>query len=572
MKFNQLLITLILFYSGFCQSQTLDSCIYIYPLDNCKTLTGTFGELRSNHFHTGLDFSTGGEAGKPVYAIYDGYVSRIKASPYGYGKVLYIDHPNGHTSVYAHLDEFNVLLNDYIFRKQYEIESYEIDIKPDSRLFKVKKGDIIGYSGNSGASQGPHLHFEIRKTVSEQPINPFIFGYKTYDTKPPLIEKIRFYPLNENTTIDGKNIEKDFNVVQYGPLNKIIGKDTVVVSGLFVLGIQTRDLIDNNYNDPGIYSLELYVDDELTFEYKMDSLDFDELRYANSLMDYEEFLEEKDKIRVCRVAIGNRLSIYRTVVNSGEIFFKDNFTHKISFVVGDFNKNKSTLTFPVKSIYPPQYTSVRHNKGHLFYYGLENCYDTTGISLIFPHKAFYDSLYVDVKIKDGLPNLLSPIYDIGDIKIPIHEPFTIKISPQKKVKPQNQSKFVIVRLSEKNRIMNVYSATYENEKAVAKVKTFGNYAVALDTMPPVISMINVYNGKEISGLGEIRLKISDNLSGVATYKARANGKYLLLEYDSKKRIYIYKRDKFLPEGTFEFEIEATDRVGNKGVYKINLKN
>ncbi len=560
------------FFNGFSQNSIQKKTIS-KPLDDIRIITGTFGELRKNHFHTGIDFSTKGETGKPVYTIFDGYVSRIKISPYGYGKVIYITHPNGLTSVYAHLGEFNVLLNDYIVRKQYELESFEFDLKPDPRLFPVKKNDIIGYSGNSGISSGPHLHFEIRSTASEKALNPYIYGIPGSDNFPPVIEKLRIYGLGESGTLGSLTTYKDFDVVKTSNSYRLKIPDTIFVSEKVVVGLKCYDLLNYNINKTGIYKLSASIDNEVFFSYAMDSIDFEALKYVNSVIDYEEYIEDNNRIQKCQVSKGNRLSIYKTVKDFGILNIIDEKPHKIKISVCDFNENCSELNFLIKG--KPTKTDFKSNstiKNKLLYYGVDNKFDSAGLSLYFPPKAFYDSLYFEFSLKKALSGFYSEIYNIHDENTPVHGYYTASFYVNKNISEKYPKKLLVVSLDNKNKITGTFGGVYSNGTVVTQLPKFGTFALAIDTVRPSIAPLNVYYGKNIKTQQEIKFKITDNLTGIKKYRGEANNKWLLFEYDAKNSVLTYKRDEHLPSGVIELKIEAEDERENKNVYYLRLIN
>jgi hypothetical protein len=543
------------------------------PLDDIRIITGTFGELRKNHFHTGVDFSTKGETGKAIYSIYEGYVSRIKVSPYGYGKVIYITHPNGLTSVYAHLSEFNVLLNDYVLRKQYELESFEFDVNPDPRLFPVRKNDIIGYSGSSGISSGPHLHFEIRNTVSEEALNPYLFGIPNNDAYPPVIEKLRIYPLNKNSSVNNSGLEKDFDITGNGKSYRLKSPDTIYVSGEIVVGVRSYDLLNNNINKTGIYALKAFVDGDLFFSYSMDSIDFEDLKYVNSLIDYEEFVEDNNRIQKCQVSIGNRLSIYKTAKNFGILKFDDERLHKLKIVLSDFNKNNSELNFNLKSRKQKKAAEdTVKSRLKLFYYGVENHFDSAGISLFFYPKTFYDSLYFKFSVNKASAAFISDIYKIHDENIPVHGYYKAIIKLKEKLPEKYSNQAIVVCLDEKNKITGTYGGIYKDGCIEAKLPKFGRFGVVTDSIKPSIVPLNIYSEKNIRGQSEIKFKISDNLSGIKKYRGETNGKWLLFEFDAKNSTLTYKKDEHFPAGINNFKLEVEDERGNKNVYKAQLIN
>jgi len=275
------------------------------PMDIPVAIAGTFGELRPNHFHTGIDFKTQQREGIPVYAVADGYVSRLRVQIWGYGNAIYINHPNGYTSVYAHLQRYAPELQSIVTKRQYKNESFEIELFPEANQITIKKGQLIGYSGNSGGSQGPHLHFEIRSTKTENAINPLLFGFNIPDTQRPTIKELYIYPMNLNSNVNGVNTRIKVPIVG-GVDGKYIVSEAIKVNGDIGFGVIANDTQDGSYNVNGIYSLFLNKDNKEVFNVVFDILSFYQQRMINSYFDYAFYKQDNKYIQKSFVDLGNK--------------------------------------------------------------------------------------------------------------------------------------------------------------------------------------------------------------------------------------------------------------------------
>jgi murein DD-endopeptidase MepM/ murein hydrolase activator NlpD len=310
---------------------------YGNPLDIPMYLSATFGEIRPNHIHAGLDIKTQGAEGKKVYAVADGYISRIGVSPYGYGNVLYITHYDGYTSVYAHLQRFSGEIAKYVKQYQYRNKKFASQIYPDKDKFPIKKGDLIAYSGNSGGSGGPHLHFEIRHTVSEKPLNPMYFGYKIEDNVKPLIQGVSVYPLGDESTLQNGIKPMDFSVEGGNGKYSLKDKKFVYGNGEISFGICTYDQVGTSTNKNGPYLYELFLDDELAFQVEADSFSYSEPRYVNSLLDYRHYKQKKSSYVRTETDPFNKL--HMIAKRNGTGVGEEGDTVNVRFKISDFVGN-----------------------------------------------------------------------------------------------------------------------------------------------------------------------------------------------------------------------------------------
>lgn len=559
MKFGKLTpLFLSFFLSCFIQAQNpFLQYGYILPLDIKPLITGTFGELRNNHFHTGIDFATGGQINKNIYCIADGYVSRIKVSPYGYGKVIYVTHQNGLVSVYGHLNEFNIVVDDYVRRKQYENESFEIELFPDQRLFPLKKGDIVGYSGNTGSSTGPHLHFEIRSEISERPVNPFFFydELKNADKINPLIRQVYVYEI-------GGNRRKIFDESEKKPA------DSVIVKENFYIGVFGEDQV-NVAAKCGIYQLSIYFDSARVFHLSFDSLSFEQGRYINALIDYEEYVNSKKRIIKTLQPTGSRLDACIQNQNRGLFVPADSSWHHIRIEMADFSGNNDIKNFCIKKVVAAiENTSLNNINKETLYFGLGYRFKTKHIEINIPPAALYDSILFYYSADTNQQKYLSPLHHIHYDNTPLHQPITIKIKPNDGADTALFNKMMVVQL----RPYPVFKSSFrEGGYICAKISEFGDYAIMADTVPPQIKTKNFNNGKKIKYGDRLSFTIEDKQSGIGSYSLRINNKWVLAEYDAKNDELFYMVDElhFL-KGKNELSVSIIDKAGNVAISRLTL--
>ena len=470
------------------------------PMDMRLLLSGTFGEIRPSHFHSGIDIKTSGVEGAKVYAIADGYVSRIKISWYGFGKAIYVTHPNGYVSVYGHLSGFNKTIGDYIRKEQYGRESFEIELYPAAGELPVKKGEVIALSGNSGSSGGPHLHFEIRDEGSQKPINPLLFGYDVKDFYKPRITAIKIYPEDENSQVNGSNKAKFYPVEGWGVEHKITGSPVIKVSGNISFAVQTYDQQNDTDNKNGPYSVALYIDDKLVSRHTMETFSFDDTRYANSLIDYEEYMKNEVRLQRTKIDPGNKLDIYSGTVNKGIFLFTDSLTHKLRYEVADAAGNVAQLAFNVKSEKPSGVSRFVADSGperpvtkfpiSNFNYGTANQYNTSGFKLECPAGVFYDSFTFTYDTLKRIPGTYSPIHKIHNKYTPVHSDITISVKPSG-LPAGLESKALMVKVNDDGKTFKSAGGKFEARTGtvVTKVREFGNYTVAVDSVAPKIKAV-----------------------------------------------------------------------------------
>jgi len=522
------------------------------PLDIKLILSGTFGELRTNHFHTGIDIKTKGRIGFDVKAIDDGWVSRINVSPYGYGKAIYITHPNGYTSVYGHLNNFSPEIERIVKKEQYKKERNTITVFPKKNEIIIHKNQIIAKSGNTGGSAGPHLHFEIRETKTAKPQNPFNFGYKVQDTRKPTINKSFVYNFDKKAgdILSLKEIKTN---------SKGNATDTISVPSSWIgFGIDSFDRLDFANNKNGIYSVRLNVDGEKYFEYKMNSLDFSKQRYINSFIDYAYYKKNRRRIQKLFLEPGNKLNIYDFTKNNGYLHLEENKSHSIEMIAEDYKGNKSVIKFVIKGgspiVIPPNNSKVvlDHSK--------ENTYETSNFKIKIPEGALYNNANFDYEYANG-------IHKIGDPNIPLQKSCTIELKIDS-LDNNLADKMIIAMVSNKG-WESYAGGIIKGDYIYTKTRSFGKYKISYDTIAPTIKPINLKEGKWMSKEKYLQVKIKDNLSGIKTYRGDIDGKWIRMDYNASKGILKYNfSDLALKGEKHTFTLTVKDNVGNSTMLKI----
>ncbi len=534
------------------------------PVDYTILLSGTFGELRPNHFHAGIDIK--GAIGKPLYSIADGYVSRIKVQSGGYGQVLYIDHPNGYTSVYAHMHRFDKTIEKYVKEQQYQQQSFEVDLYPAQNQFVFKKGQLIGKMGTTGRSFGPHLHFEIRDTQTEKPINPLLFGFAVNDKIPPKLHQLKIYSLNdkhETIATKTKNISKAKSGKYY------IGGDTLYIPAWRVgLGLKTYDHMNGVSNWNGVYSIEMFEEEQSKYMFEMETFAFHETRYINAHLDYNEQVAKKSYFNRCYRLPGNQLQTYPIQSEDGVITLSQNKAKKIKMVVKDADGNTTNLTFYLKRA-----KEVKKQDQDIYNYYLpyneDNIIQNEDIVINLPYGSLYENLYLQYhKTNEKSADIYSDYHHIQDFKTPTHKYYELGIKA-KNLPTEKRDKAVIVYCRTGKAPLS-YGGKWEGDFLKTEVRDFGDFCIMLDEKPP--SIIPISFKSNMKGFNLMSFKIKDNFKTARnvkglSYNGYIDGEWVLFEFDAKKNLIKHRFDKNLPSGKHQFKLIVEDERGNKKVFK-----
>ncbi|WP_225872336.1 M23 family metallopeptidase [Pedobacter frigidisoli] len=524
-------------------------------------LAGSFGEIRGNHFHSGIDFRTNQREGYPVYAVADGYISRLRVQNSGFGQALYINHPNGFTTVYGHLQRFSPKIATIVKNLEYEKKSFEIDEFPDATLIPVRKGEVIAWSGNRGSSGGPHLHFEIRDTKTEETINPQFFGINIPDNIPPIIHGLYVYRLNgkvfnENTPKQAIGITgANGNYKALAPIS---------LSGEVGFGIVTTDRHNGLSGTNGVYSIQLELDGKLIYTSALERFSFENSKAINSHIDYPTFLNTKRSIQKSFVEPGNPLKIYSGLVNSGKINFNDGASHQLRYIITDSKGNSSVLPFTVNAG-SAAIAALITPSGTIFPYNKVNEFNTDDIKVIFPQGTLYNDLnFTYKKLPKPAGNSWSALHQIHNRYTPLHVGFELWIKTDNL--PENlRSKALIVNSNGSSQ-----GGSFDNGYVKATPKNFGSFYISTDTIAPRIVPVNIAEGKSMAGLSKIFFKISDNLSGIKSFNGYLDGQWVLMEFDTKTATLWHSFDERTGAGKHILELVVNDMKENTRHYKVSF--
>ncbi len=535
------------------------------PMGFDMLLSGTFAELRGNHFHSGIDIKTRGTSGHPIYAIADGWVSRVLVGAYGFGHALYITHPSGHTSVYAHLDRFAGSIAEVVKNRQYSKESFSVEFYPERNAYPVKKGEMIGYSGNSGSSEGPHLHFEIRDAISQKPANALHYGYEVEDNIPPMLQRIRFYPVGENAAINGRKNPQSLYVFKSG-VNIKPNTSRVEVSGNIAIGVQTYDKLTGAPNHNGPYRVTMFADSVKFWEFIADRFSFAETRYMNAMIDYASYQRDRHMYYQSYLKPGNRLSMI-AVKDKGLLSFEPGQTKVIRIEVEDLAGNLSVAQFSLKGVEPP--LQKNELKGKLFHYNQDNYFSSEGVKFSVPAGVLYDTLDFTYSVSDMPSWGYSKIHKLHNELVPMHKYGTVSVKVDRPVHNGLKNKLLLVRIDERGR-KHEEGGYWNNGWLTAKTREMGRYVVMADTVKPVVRPLNIYEGKTISATETIAFRVSDDFSGVDYYRGEIDGKWVLFKYYPRQNRLVYEIDDRVSAGKHELVLAVADKRGNTTVYKTEF--
>ena len=536
------------------------------PFDFPLYLSGNFGELRSNHFHGGLDFKTQGVVGKPLLAIADGYISKVTVTPGGYGNALYITHDNGYTSVHGHLDRFLPEIACLVHEKQYAEQSFVVTLEFAPEEFPVRQGDVVAYAGNSGYSFGPHLHMEIRTTDTNEPIDPLPFYKdKIVDNIAPRATRIMVYgdeykgkvalnkPIKGATEINGKIIVNC----------QLLIVNCLEAWGRISTAISANDYMNGTNNNYGVRYVRLYVDDQLVSSSDVDRFSFDENRLINSWTDYAEQRRSGRWYMRSAIAENNDLRMLRADTDRGWVTINEERDYHFRYELEDLYGNRSNYRFVVrgKRMDIPQHLPD-------YYYLMDasrpNRFYTQGFELWIPKGELFD----DVELAyDVVPSATdqAPHYQLTHSRIPLRKAaeITIPVTPRPGTDPK---KLYVARADGNGRAY--CGGTYKYGRITANITELGTYTVCADTVAPKITPIGSTSWRK---QGRIVLRIADGQTGIRDYRGTIDGRWVLFQYSSKNaRLTCDLKAEGIGPGHHHVEIKVTDMRGNVRVVSYEL--
>ena len=555
-------------------AQKLDPSYYDFPLrDVAGYYSANFGEMRPNHFHSGTDFKTNGVEGKPVIAVADGYVSRILQSPTGYGLALYVVHPNGTTSVYGHLSRFRKDIADYVFAERHRLKQSRVDLYCKAGQFTVKRGEEIARSGNTGSSQGPHLHFEIRDSRTGKTFNIIKQGIVTpKDDISPYIMKVHYIEVD---TVRGVPVHSrpatyavhkadntTYRTAQQSPIK--VGR-----KGYFV--VETSDRKNDVANTYGVYNLVEKIDGKTIFEYRNDGFTFDLSRYCNAVSYYP--IQRSSRNEAMRTALlqGGTKYFYPTLVNRGVVTTTAEQTRDVEFLITDDCGNTSTLKFQIvgkadadcfKGEIDQEAYIVEYN--HDFADKVDDV-----LSVVIPKGALYESIAMkmgrsDVEIKaDSTVSVLSPAYTIHDADTPLQTSIGVVFSMP--IEEALQPYTAMASVAANGRLSYV-GGTYRNRRFTARTSTFGTFCLVADRTAPVIRP-QFTDGQDCRSRNSISFRLSDNFSGVSTYTATIDGQWVAIDYARSRATINLSAEGITGGKSHTVQLTAKDSCGNTATWQ-----
>lgn len=531
------------------------------PLDFPLFLAGNCGELRPNHFHGGIDMKTQGVTGKAVHAVQSGYVSRISVSPWGYGNALYLTHPDGTTTVYGHLERFAPKIADYLWEEQHRQEQFSVNLFLTPEQIPVEEDEIVAYSGNTGSSGGPHVHFEIRDTQTEELIDPLpYYKHLIEDTQAPKIRGLLVCPQEGKGIVNGKTGKQEFKIVSDAK-----GKPTLQAQieawGEIGLAIRANDYMNGTSNIYGVKETILMEGDEQLFRAYIDRFGFDENRYVNSLTDYAIWSKQRIFYLKCFTDPGNRLRFIESK-NRGIIHINEERTYRFTFILRDVYGNETRMNLSI--IGKKQEIPAIHTEGtELFRWHSTNLFGAKGIRLKIPRGNLYADLYFKYQVREETDRL-SAVHILHNEPVALHENADLSIRILQDT-IENKTQYGIVQWKGSKR--SWIGGTYRQGWMDAKIRELGTYTIAADTVAPKITPVNSstwLNKKTFT------FQLTDNLSGVTTFRGTIDGKFVLFRMDNRSVISCHFDQEELQHGKHVLHVEATDACGNRTEYRYNF--
>ncbi len=528
------------------------------PLDIPISLAGNFGELRPNHYHMGFDLKTDHRENLPVHAAADGYIAKIKIEPAGFGRAIYINHPNGFTTVYGHLNAFIPALDAWLKEQQYKQESWRVFLDLPPELFPVKKGDLIAYSGNTGGSQGPHVHFEIRKTADDVNRNPMLFGLPLADNTKPTISRLALYDRRLSL------YEQSPKMI---PIKKTADGYTSTVSIITVsspkisFAISASDTHSGSTNPNGIFEADISDNDKLVIGFQMDKISYNNTRNLNAHIDYKTKANGGPYLQQLFQLPGYQDGIYKPVGSNGTIDISDGAVHDIKIAVKDGYNNTSLLTTKVK--YTGVYSVLTAAAGKMFYPSMLDGMEFTDCEFYIGESCLYDSVHINYRrTAAASSDVVSGVHTIGAAYIPLQDYMTVRIKPLMSLDADKRSHTVMQRFAGNKQ--DVQKVDWQKGWAAAKFREFGSFQLVLDETPPVIVPVGFTDGANLSKATRIVFIVKDNLDEFKNFRAELDGKWLRFTND-KGRSFIYIFDEKCSVGSHSLKVSAEDEAGNVAV-------
>ncbi len=534
---------------------------FVWPIQATKQIVANFGELRNNHYHMGLDCRSEQAVNKNVVAAAEGYIAKVKVEPWGFGQAIYINHPNGMTTLYAHLNSFYNELDDYVKAEQYRQQSWAVYLDLPPNKFKVKQGQFIAKSGSTGGSMGPHLHFEVRDTKTDKVLNPLLMNFPIPDRVPPRVLRIAVYDRCLSTYEQTPKIYSlAYSNGTYAPAGGVINVNTEKVS----FAITAYDQYTGSTNNNGIYQAILYKNDKPISGFQLDSIGYDETRYLNANIDYKTRANGGSWLQHLSKLPGYNTGVYKTDESNGVVSLSAGETADLKIEVGDPNGNTSRIAFKVKlgTIIETNTNDVT-DKAKTFHPGFINIFETKDVRFYLPEMALYDSFSFRYKVLEGVAG--NNKYQLHTPIVPVQTYFPVSIKGNFSMADTGK----IVMLRSYGAKKDFYKALYNDGWYTASFREFGYFQLLKDDTPPVVTPRGFYNGINASKLRSITFSVTDDSEDLESFNAYLDGEWLRFSND-KGVNYIYTFDEKCSSGSHELEIVAVDMVGNTTTKKYSF--
>ena len=551
----RLLILLIFLLPGNLPAQQSMKPNYVkgyfrYPLDIAPRLNANFGEMRPNHFHMGLDLFTLRKENLPIYAAAEGYISRVKIEAGGFGNAVYIAHPNGTSTLYAHMNDFYPALQQYVKQQQYNTESWAQDLEIPAGLFPVKKGDVIGMSGNTGGSQGPHVHFEVRETATDKCLNPLLWGFNIPDNVPPAIYKIAFYDRNRSVYEQTPVV---VTAVRTAPGAYKANVPRLNFSKVLI-ALHATDQMSGVPNNNGIFKATVFEGGKALAGFRLDGISYDETRYLNAHIDYKTKQSGGSYIQFLTPLPGDKLGIYPYSKPGSFIELKDSLVHNYRLEVQDPNGNTTNLQF---SLQRSAYNFPALVQPNLMRPDELNVYETEDLEMYIPEQLLYDSIYFKHTISPGgQPKAYSAVHNVHSATVPVHSNFTIRLRPDKAIPYNLRDRMLISKTTLGKKA--VRKATWGMGKYSAEFRDFGSFQLIADEDPPKLSG---FPGSNLSAVSKISIYVTDDNALIKNFRAELDGRWLRFVQRGNTFTYIF--DEKCTRGEHQLTITVEDEAGNK---------
>jgi len=554
---------LFLFFPAFifCDGQSYPQNYFRNPLDIPMQLVANFGEIRANHWHMGLDIRTQHKVNLPVHAAAEGYVARVSIEPGGFGQAIYINHPNGYTTLYGHLNAFFPALAEYVKQKQYEQQSWQVNLILPPDLFVVKKGDFIAWSGSTGASEGPHVHFEIRNTKTENNLNPLLFKFPIADAVPPSLTRLAVYDRNKSTYEQSPQI---FALRKNGSQYTVSGNIIRTGSNTISFAIGAVDHFSGSANPNGIYSARISMDGKPVSEFALDNISYNDTRYINAQLDYPFKSRGGGSLQHISPLPGAQDVVYNLFNSDGLIHLNDAEPHSITIEVKDANGNTSQLQFSLRYDERLQKSYSPNNNEKLLPNNL-NVFERNNFELFTTEKTIYDTITVSYnETSNNSANSVSALFSFLSASIPSHDSVTVRIKPTQIIPPAFRDRVIIKNISGEKTF--VVKAEFQKGWYAAKFRQFGTYQAFIDSEPPTVNAPPT----DLSKSSRIVFVPRDNFNTIKSLRAEVDGQWLRCSND-KGKVWIYSFDEHFSKGEHNLKVIVEDEAGNKTTKVWNVR-